>query len=207
MPRPWNSIDWDEPRPSLPELIDSWQFVDWSPVPIESAALDEYLIEARRTHVNGGVLAGRWRADRYNDVTAWFAARNRLGEYELHRLLFESQTVRWQLEELQIPAALDRVPGNLSEVAGGALMLDGILAQIIVSGGAYHAFDGPAIQAKNLARRVVDEVFGSQLEDLRVDETFAPWTPWFFDIAWDRTIVVTDYRRAEMTVLCFTDTD
>jgi hypothetical protein len=157
--------------------------------------------------VNGGVLVGRWRAERYNDVTAWFAARNRLDEYEMHRLLFDSQTVRWQLADLAIPASLDRVPGGLSEVPGGALMLDGMLARTIVSGGAYRAFQGPAILAKNLARRVVDEVFGSQLEDLRVDETFAPWTPWFFDVAWDQTLVVTDYARAEMTVLCFTDTD
>lgn len=207
MPRPWNVIDWDEPRPALRELIASWQFVNWSPVPIESAALDEYLREVRRTHVNGGVLVGRWRAERYNHVTAWFAARNRLDEYEMHRLLFDSQPVRWQLEELQIPAALDRVPGGLLEVAGGALMLDGMLAHIIVSGGAYRAFDGPAIQAKHLSGRVIDEVFGPGLEHIRVDQTFAPWTPWFFDVAWDRTIVVTDYSPAEMTVLCFTDTD
>lgn len=207
MPRPWNAIDWDQPRPALSELIESWQFIEWSPVPMQSVALDEYLREVHRTHVNGGVLVGRWRAERYNDVTAWFAARNRLDEYEMHRLLLDSRTVRGQLEELQIPAALDRVPGGLSEVAGGALMLDGMLAHVIVSGGAYRAYAGPAIEAKRLCGGVVDEIFGPGLGDLRVDETFASWTPWFFDVAWDRTIVVTDYSRAEMTVLCFTDTD
>ena len=207
MPKPWNDIDWDEPRPSLRDLIDSWQLVDWSPVLIESPALDEYLHEVRRTHVNGGAVVGRWRAQRYNDVTAWFAARNRLDEYEMHRVLFDAQSVRRTLGDLEIPASLDRVPGGLSEVRGGALMLDGILARVIVSGGAYRAFDGPAIEAKNLARRVVDELFGSRLEDLRVDETFAAWAPWFYDVAWDETLVVTDYTRAEMTLLCFTDTD
>lgn len=207
MARSWNAPDWDQPRPAIADLIASWQFLKWSPVPMKSAALDEYLGEVRRTHVNGGVLVGRWRAERYSDVTAWFAARNRLHEYEMHRLLFDSRTVRGQLDELQIPAAVDRVPGGLSEVPGGALMLDGMLARVIVSGGAYRAYAGPAIEAKQLSGRVVDEIFGRGLGHLRVDETSAPWTPWFFDVAWDRTIVVTDFSRAEMTVLCFTDTD
>ncbi|GAA1241093.1 hypothetical protein [Oryzihumus leptocrescens] len=176
-------------------------------MPIESPSLDEYLAEVRRTHVNGGVLIGRWRAEHYSDVTAWFAARNRLEEYEMHRLLFDAQSVRSGLEELQIPADLARVPGSLSEIPGGALMLDGMLARVIVSGGAYHQFEGSAAEAKELAARVVDELIGRRYEDIRVDETFEPWTPWFFDIAWDCTLVLTDYARAEMTVLCITDTD
>lgn len=176
-------------------------------MPIESPSLDEYLAEVRRTHVNGGVIVGRWRAEQYTDVTAWFAARNRLDEYEMHRLLFDAQPVRSGLEELQIPARLARVPGSLSEIPGGALVLDGMLAHLIVSGGAYHAFEGSAAAAKDLAGRVVDELIGPRYEDIRVDETFEPWTPWFFDIAWDRTLVLTDYARAEMTVLCVTDTD
>ena len=157
--------------------------------------------------MNGGILLGRWRAEQYSDVTAWFAARNRLDEYELHRLLFDSQEVRSALDALRIPATLERVPGNLSEVPGGALMLEGMLAHEIVTGGAYHAFEGSAAEAKDLAARVVDELIGRRYEDIRVDETFAAWTPWFFEIAWDHTLVLTDYARAEMTVLCITDTD
>ena len=32
-------------------------------------------------------------------------------------------------------------------------------------------------------------------------------SPWFLDVARDTTLVLTDYRNPEMTVLCLTDTD
>lgn len=185
----------------------SWESVDWESKPIESAPLQAYLSEVRATHVNGGVLFGRWRAVRYSDVTAWFTARNRLEEYELHRLLFDHPVVRRDLTDLQIPAELDRVPGGLWEVAGGALKLDGILATTIVQGGAYGAYRGSAAEAKQLADAAVADLTGRRYEDFRLDESYSAWTPWYFDVAWDHTLVLTDYRYAEITVICITDTD
>jgi hypothetical protein len=205
--RTWKDIDWDQPRPSLEELVHSWASIDWIPVPINSRAVDEYLSQVRSTHVNGDCLIGRWRAARYGDVTAWFAARNRLEEYEMHRVLFDNSVVREQLSALQIPTRLDRVPGALREVPGGALALDGILAMILVQGGAYRSFQGPAAQAKRLADSAVADLTGRRYEDFRLDRTHEPWTHWFFDVAWDDTLVLTDFRNAEMVVLCVTDTD
>jgi len=205
--RNWKDIDWDEPRPSIEELVGSWASVDWEPVPINLPALDAYLRQIRETHSNGGYLIGRWRAVRCPDVTAWFAARNRLGEYEMHRLLFENPVVRTELSSLEIPVPLDRVPGSLKEVPGGVLTLDGILATIIVHGGAYKSFQGSAAEAKRLADEAVADLTGRRYEDFRLDRTHEPWTPWFFGVAWDDTLVLTDYRSAEMTVLCLTDTD
>src|SRR4051794_39041633 len=177
--RTWADIDWDQPRPSIEELVDSWSSVVWEPVPITSPAVDAYLREVRETHINGGCLLGRWRASRYSDATAWFAARNRFAEYEMHRLLLESPAVRDGLSALQIPEGLDRVPGDLQEVSGGALQLDGILANIIVQGGAYRAFEGSAARAMVLADEVVDALTQRRYEDFRLDRTFKPWTDWF----------------------------
>lgn len=203
----WKDIDWDQPRPSVEELVRSWTGLDWESTPIESRPMDAYLAQVRETHVNGGYLVGRWRATRYSDVTAWFAARNRLDEYEMHRLLFDHPVVRRDLAALEIPPQLDRLPGALREVPGGALKLDGILATIIVQGGAYRAFSGTAAQAKDLADEAAADLTGRRYEDFRLDQTHEPWTPWFFDVAWDHTLVLTDYRNAEVTVLCITDTD
>ncbi len=205
--RSWNDIDWEQPRPSLTELMDSWASLEWEPAPLNSSAVDTYLTEVRTTHINGGYLLGRWRATRYSDVTAWFAARNRLDEYEMHRLLFDSPIVRRDLSSLEIPAGLDRVPGGLKEVPGGALILDGVLATIIVQGGAYESFKGSAAEAKRLADEAVAALTQRRYEDFRVDQSFVPWTTWFSDVAWDHTLVLTDRRNAEMTVLCITDTD
>jgi hypothetical protein len=85
--------------------------------------------------------------------------------------------------------------------------LTGILATIIVQGGAYKAFQGSAAQAKDLADEAVADLTGRRYEDFRLDQTYEPWTPWFYNVAWDHTLVLTDYRNAELTILCITDTD
>lgn len=50
-------------------------------------------------------------------------------------------------------------------------------------------------------------LIGDRYEDVRVDLSHAAWTPWFRDVAWDTTIVVTDRGRREVTVLLATDSD
>ena len=34
-----------------------------------------------------------------------------------------------------------------------------------------------------------------------------PWTPWFFDIAWDATFVMQEQQTKRFVLLCMTDTD
>lgn len=207
MPRTWKDVDPDQPRPSLQELIDSWATVRWEPVPFSDPALDRYLDQVRATHVNGGYLFGRWRATHYSDVTAWFAARNRHDEYETLRLLFDSPAVRSDLAALKIPRRLDRIPGGLGEEWPGVLCLDGILAEDIVTGGAYRRFAGPAAEAKAIAAEAARALIQDRYEDFRLDMSHRAWTPWFCDVAWDSTYVLTDAANAEVTVLCITDTD
>ena len=207
MARTWKDADPDQPRPLLQELIDSWATVRWEPAPVNDPAVDAYLDQVRAAYVNGGCLFGRWRATHYADETAWFAARNRLEEYELLRLLFDSPAVRSDLSALKIPRTLDRVPGGLTEQWAGPLCLDGLLAAVIVTGGAYRRFEGPAARAKALAARAVQVLVQDRYEDFRLDTTDRAWTPWFRDVAWDSTYVLTDRANAEITVLCITDTD
>lgn len=207
MVRAWNDIDWEQPRPSLQQLIDSWVSLRWEARPLNKLAVDRYLAEIARTHVNGGYLIGRWKAVAYSDVTQWFISRNRLDEYELFRELFSSQVFNEQLPELLVPEELERVPAGLKEQWSGALTLDGAWAGKIVSGGAYESFDGTAAEAKRLAAAAADALIEDRFEDFRVDVTHEAWTPWFADVAWDTTYVLTDMRNAELTVLCVTDTD
>jgi hypothetical protein len=205
--RAWNDIDWDMPRPSLEELIASWTSLRWEPFDADEPALDTYLDVLASIYTMGGYLVGRWRAVEYSDVTQWFASRNRLDEYELHRTLFESPAFRDSLPELQVPDKVARVPAGLSEQWAGALMLDGAWAGLLVSGGAYGRFEGSAREAKRIAAAASDGLMGDRLEDFRVDVSHEAWTPWFADVAWDTTYVLTDMRNAEVTVLCATDTD
>lgn len=203
----WNEIDWDMPRPSLDELIASWTHLRWDARDLDEPALDRYLDALAATRTNGGYLIGRWQAVEYSDVTHWFASRNRLDEYELFRTLFASSAFRRRMPDLRVPGDLARVPGGLTEQWAGPLMLDGAWAGLIVTGGAYGRFDGTARAAKEIATAATDALIGGRFEDFRIDLSHEAWTPWFADVAWDTTYVLTDMRHAEVTVLCATDTD
>ncbi|MCF4121739.1 hypothetical protein L1785_12170 [Antribacter sp. KLBMP9083] len=203
---PWNEINWNAPRPTETEMVESWTAIRWEHSPIDAPGLEAYL-DAARAAFRGRCLAGRWRAVEYPDATAWFTTRNRHDEYGLHSQLLDSAVVRTDLAELEIPAALDRIPAGLKEEWAGALTLDGTLAALIVQGGPYDRFRGTAAQAKELASAAVHSLVGDRYEDFRVDYSGTAWTPWFWDETWDHTYVITDNGRAEVTVLCLTDTD
>lgn len=207
MPRRWNDIRWTEDRPSEQDLTDSWASLDWERQPLVHPELDIYLDHVRRTHVNGGHIVGRWRATQYADTTAWFMARNRFEEYDLFRVFFGHPTVRSDLADLQLPADLRAIHERFRQQTAGALTLDGLLAGILVNGGAYERFKGAASDAKDIANRVVAALTGKRYEDFRVDLSHEAWTPWFRDVAWDHTFVLTDRAKAEITVLCITDAD
>jgi hypothetical protein len=76
--------------------------------------------------------------------------------------------------------------------------VDGVLVGVIVNGGAYERYRGPARDAKTLACAAVEALTQNRFEDFRVDVSHE---------AWDQTCVLTDTANAEITVLYITDTD
>lgn len=86
-------------------------------------------------------------------------------------------------------------------------MLDGSIAAQILSGGAYETFkERPAI-AKQLAVNLCQYMFQDRYEDIKVFESYHPWTDWFYDVAWDVTWMVLDSKEQKMWFICATDTD
>lgn len=168
---------------------------NWAQVPVSHPALDRYLEQVAATHVNGGYLIGRWRA-----------AGDPVVVDSDHLRIFFDEVVRKGLPELRIPRPLTVDLGLVHQWAG-SLCLDGVLAGLIVNGGAYERYEGPASEAKALAVAAVEALTQNRFADFRVDISQAAWTPWFHDIAWDHTFVLTDFANAELTVLCVTDTD
>jgi hypothetical protein len=53
----------------------------------------------------------------------------------------------------------------------------------------------------------VHELVQDRHQDTRVFGSDDAWTPWFWNVAWDRTWILVDDRHREVTVLCVTDTD
>lgn len=86
-------------------------------------------------------------------------------------------------------------------------MLDGSIAAQILWGGAYEGFKERPVIAKQLAVNVCQYMFQDRYEDIKVIESYRPWTDWFYDVAWDVTWMVLDSREQKMWFICATDTD
>ncbi|HDR6315949.1 TPA: hypothetical protein QCU53_002710 [Bacillus thuringiensis] len=88
-----------------------------------------------------------------------------------------------------------------------AVMLDGSIAFQIIRGGAYKCFPDRMVMAKQIASDVCQYMFEERYEDIIVFESHAPWTDWFYDVAWDNTWMVLDSKERKMWLICATDTD
>ena len=58
-----------------------------------------------------------------------------------------------------------------------------------------------------LAEGAAQELLEGRFSEVLVYANHAPWTDFFFDIAWDRTWLMVDKRERLVHVLCATDTD
>jgi hypothetical protein len=174
-----------------------------------SDALDALLDAIRATHANGGVLFAQFRAVDVDDRARWFAAGSSIyWTNEVFRSLFDSPAVRSALPELLIPEPYPITePPQFFESPTGTLSLAGELASSLIRGGAYVRFPGSVAEASQLVSGALVDVVGDRHEQFRVFQSVAPWTPWFFDIAWDQTWILADYERLQVSVLCKTDTD
>lgn len=85
--------------------------------------------------------------------------------------------------------------------------MDGDLAAQLKWGGAYNSFDGTGADAKRLGLAFSTDIIGDRYDDFRVDHTHEAWSPWFFNVAWDHTWIITDKRHERVTLFCVTDTD
>ena len=87
--------------------------------------------------------------------------------------------------------------------------LDGLIAGLMVSGGAYKskAFQGSGKEAKEISVKLCHELFAERYEDIIVFTSSTPWSEWFCRIGWDITIVIIDKSKRLVWGIALTDTD
>jgi hypothetical protein len=173
-----------------------------------SPALDALLDAIRATHVNGGVLFTQVRAIDVDDPGRWFQAEySNSWADEAFRSLLGSSAVRTALPELLIPVPYPIAdPPRFRQSPTGTFTLAGELASALVRGGAYARFPGSPAEAMRLAAAGVADLVGDRHYS-KVFQSLEPWTPWFYDVAWDHTWIVADSERLLVSILCKTDTD
>ena len=199
----WTEPDTTAPAPELDRLVTSVREIQFVPVPGTPAALLGLADTFRSLLLNGDVIVQTFSVEA-DEVAAWFLSRNNFDTYGLVEQFLKSGGVT------QAAAALgtfDARAASRTFDLTSTLHLDGDLAGALVRGGAYQKFDGTHADAKRLGADVCHQVFGDAWEDVRVHQSTAPWSPWFFGVAWDHSWIITNMRTKQMTLLCLTDTD
>ena len=157
--------------------------------------------ELDRSHVNGGTIVGCYQFT--NEHLR--GTQQRLGLADPPpTLLLECLRDSDLVSELQIPPSLDDVHDFELQ---GTFQLEGLLIQRMLGGGAYEQFRGTEDEARQLARECVEAMVLNNRGPAMGYVSHQPWCGWFFDVAWDYTIVVNDAGNARWWLLCLTDTD
>ena len=213
--------DWNQQKPSSREAERMCETVGLAPTLIENTDINFVLERLRTTHIHGGALFGALRVG--EDIGFdWFASRNRLLEYDILSRLLCRNEVRNLLPDLDIPQDFSSMPndrGSCVAKSGGTFSsgsfkfdnpfsLDGQLAQILFTGGAYTSkSEMTGFAAMELAGAFCNATFGRRYEEISIFTSYAAWTPWFCGIAWDWTSIFFDRGTRKLWLLAVTDTD
>jgi hypothetical protein len=181
-----------------------WEDVTYAVEPLDDPRLTDFLTALGQVYVNGGaVLRSFWAT---NGASFDHALRHHFrGLDHAFRTFLTRPSVVAALPELQIRMPLDRPPEFRWMSAFG---VEGDLTHTLLVGGAYERYRGTVEQARTLSRRFLEALFGEELHRVGwAGGSPTPWTPWFYDIAWDATFVLQDQRARRVVLLCVTDTD
>jgi hypothetical protein len=89
----------------------------------------------------------------------------------------------------------------------GAFEFEGALTHTLLAGGAYTRGLGDEDLARQIARDFVDALLPGRKLSATVFSIAGPWTPWFYDVAWDSSYFVFDRTAHAWWTLLMTDTD
>nr|WP_288836383.1 hypothetical protein [uncultured Flavobacterium sp.] len=85
--------------------------------------------------------------------------------------------------------------------------LPGDLSRIVHYGGAYSHEHFSAEIAMNLATDFVEAISDNRYADFNCWTLGGEWSDWFFNIAWDFSVLLFDKGKSVVTLICMTDTD
>lgn len=206
---PFLKPDWSTPRLTLADSQQMCAQIELTPIVEIPTAARSVVETLRKTHDNGNAFFAGIKIG--PDVMFdRFASRNNLLTHSTLPRLMHRKEFQDLLPELQI---LDSPPEENLEAFQSQLVRDGsytfesLLAWTLYDGGAYHKPFGDGRMEKELSTTLCEALFQLRFAGVEYFKTHHPWTPWFFDVAWDWISILIDLRRRAMWVLVLTDTD
>ncbi|MCU5376529.1 hypothetical protein OCA08_05190 [Bacillus cereus] len=179
-----------------------WKEGTFEKIETNDSSIEQLVNMFKEQNVIGGAIISCFKV--HNENFFKEIPHSKEGHEHFFRRIFNSLDIMHNLEELKIHTS-DKYKFRFKEQL--AVMLDGSIAAQILWGGAYEGFKERPVIAKQLAVNVCQCMFQDRYEDIKVFESYRPWTDWFYDVAWDVTWMVLDSKERKMWLICATDTD
>jgi hypothetical protein len=166
-------------------------------------AVERYVQLLKQKYVNGDVIFKSFEIPSH-PVADWYFVRRNLESWLFFRELWFTPSPREVLSALKVPVGFENRPAF---EWGNSFTFAGELASVLFRGGAYSVSDGTGVSEMQLSTEVANELIQGRYTDIYAYTNHAPWTEFFFDVAWDCTWLLLDRSLRKIHLLFATDTD
>ena len=189
--------------PDFNAVKEMWATIDFPLICEPFPFIEKYALELRALYSNGEVRHQAFRIPEHSTFD-WYLFRKIVHESGFFEKFWKCKTLR------------EAFPDSLKDFnfysqqtfeISSPFNLGGSLGWTLACGGAYDGFKREGALAKRLGEEAAFEMLGSNYDDSAVYVSFAPWSEFFHNVAWDYTWIVINRRLSAIHVLVATDTD
>lgn len=194
--------DWNQDKPTPSAVSEMLTALEIRPIVLSDPIFETFLARLRSSHCNGGVHLFCFEVGA-SKVFDGYTAGNR---WDCDGFVDTLLTHPVILNSLQIIEAPQTFITGLTQKNG--FLLDEYFANLLYRGGAYSPTpSGDGREEKRMALSVCNAIFGLRYGEVFYAVSYEPWTPWFYDVAWDGTVLLFDKRLRRLWLFVITDTD
>jgi len=182
-----------------------WEHIDFRRLDFEDSRIESYCSALETIYLNG---EARYFAFEATDRDAFLSA------YHLDHRGFEIQVRSFlRCQAVQECFVVEQglpygSPDEVTVIHQGGCQFEGLLADVLLGGGAYEGWSGSVPDARRLAEDCIAGLRSLATQTLWSPFVITqPWCPFFHDIAWDYTFIVQFPYDTRMAIVCATDTD
>lgn len=189
--------------PSFDDRQSMWAAVDFTRIPGQFPAVEQFLDEIKTLYANGKVEHSVFTLPSH-PVLDWYLNRNQFHEVGFFEKFWRNQGAREAF-----PHRVHDINFFDSKIFSfcSPFLLGGKLAWMLSSGGAYHQFPRGGIEAKRIGEEAAFELLGFNYDHAYTFECGIAWSEFFHDVAWDHTFIIIDKQKRIIHTLLATDTD
>lgn len=195
-------IDWEQEKPDLHQLKEMWTDLKITPIDKWAEETDVLKRKVQETHLNGGIQLHKFQLNE-NSALKWFVSRNRFDEIDFVHTFLRRPELQQYRNELEIKDSKPKV--RIIQWGTDIYDLPCKLARKLGQGGAYRNLKGQ--EAWKVATDFIEAEFHNRFDELNQFELEITNADWFYDIAWDLSLLLFDKRSYQVITIDITDTD